>query len=176
MGSGSLHCSRMANAVGRPDASRNDGWDVAVNTPAWSRDSRGLASAATPPAPVTWPEGYTAAACLTFDLDAESAVLTADITSVYRMSPMSHQAYGPMAGVPRILALLARNDISATFFVPGYSAHRYPAVVRSIAAADHEITHHSYFHENTIGLDPRTEPAMIDPGPQAPRSPAASTP
>jgi peptidoglycan-N-acetylglucosamine deacetylase len=126
-----------------------------------------LESAATPPEPVRWPEGYTAAACLTFDMDAEAAVLTADIGSVHRMSPMSHQAYGPLVGVPRILNLLARNNLRATFFVPGYSAHRYPAVVRSIAEAGHEIAHHSYFHENTIGMDARTEADMLDLGLQA---------
>jgi peptidoglycan-N-acetylglucosamine deacetylase len=126
-----------------------------------------LRSTATPPEPVRWPDGYTAAACLTFDMDAESAVLTADINSVHRMSPMSHQAYGPLVGVPRILELLARHDLRATFFVPGYSAHRYPDVVRSIAEAGHEIAHHSYFHENTIGMDARTEADMIDLGLQA---------
>ena len=51
-----------------------------------------LRSSATPPAPVSWPPGVTAAACLTFEMDAESAVLTADISSVARMTPMSHQA------------------------------------------------------------------------------------
>ncbi len=121
-----------------------------------------LATSAGPAAPVAWPTGYTAAACLSFDLDAEAAVLTADISSVSRMSPMSHQAYGPLVGIPRILGLLARHDLRATFFVPGYSAHRYPAVVRSIAEAGHEIAHHSYFHENTIGMDARTEADMID--------------
>ncbi|HKR70969.1 MAG TPA: polysaccharide deacetylase [Streptosporangiaceae bacterium] len=126
-----------------------------------------LASTATPAGPVTWPAGYTAAACLTFDLDAEAAVLTADINSVNRMSPMSHQAYGPLAGVPRILDLLARNNVRATFFVPGYSAHRYPSVVRAIAEAGHEIAHHSYFHENTIGMDAATEADMIDLGLEA---------
>ena len=126
-----------------------------------------LESAATPPEPVRWPDGYTAAACLTFDLDAEAAVLTADIGSLHRMSPMSHQAYGPLVGIPRILNLLARHDVRATFFVPGYSAHRYPGVVRSIAEAGHEIAHHSYFHENTAGLDARTEADMIDLGLQA---------
>jgi peptidoglycan-N-acetylglucosamine deacetylase len=114
-----------------------------------------LASSAVPPAPIEWPAGMTAAACLTFDVDAEAAVLTADISSMDRMSPMSHQSYGPLVGVPRILALLARYDLRATFFVPGYSAHRYPAVVRAIAEAGHEIAHHSYFHENTIGTDAR---------------------
>lgn len=123
-----------------------------------------LRSGATPPPPIAWPTGYTAAACLTFDLDAEAAVLTANIDSVSRMSPMSHQSYGPLVAVPRILELLARNEIQATFFVPGFSAHRYPAVVRSIAEAGHEIAHHSYFHENTVGMDERTEADMIDLG------------
>lgn len=123
-----------------------------------------LASSAIPPAPIAWPDGMRAAACLTFDVDAEAAVLTADISSIDRMSPMSHQSYGPLVGVPRILALLARYDLRATFFVPGYSAHRYPAVVRAIAEAGHEIAHHSYFHENTIGMDAKTEAAMIDLG------------
>jgi len=110
----------------------------------------GLASSAVPPAPVTWPTGVSAAACLTFDMDAEAPILTADISSIDRMTPMSHQSYGPLVGVPRILELLGRHDIKATFFVPGYSAHRYPGIVRRIAEAGHEIAHHSYFHENTI--------------------------
>ena len=123
-----------------------------------------LTSSATPPAPVTWPAGIKAAACLTFDIDAESAVLTADRSSIDRMSPMSHQSYGPLVGVPRILGLLERHGVRATFFVPGYTAHRYPSVVRAIAEAGHEIAHHSYFHENTIGMDVKTEAAMLDLG------------
>ena len=77
---------------------------------------------------------------------------------------MSHQSYGPLVGVPRILGLLERHDVKATFFVPGYTAHRYPSVVRAIAGAGHEIAHHSYFHENTIGMDAKTEAAMLDLG------------
>ena len=124
----------------------------------------GLASSAAPPAPVAWPAGVTAAACLTFDMDAEAPVLTADISSISRMTVMSHQSYGPLVGVPRILALLDRHQIKATFFIPGYSAHRYPDVVRAVAEAGHEIAHHSYFHENTIGMDAKTEADMIDLG------------
>jgi peptidoglycan/xylan/chitin deacetylase (PgdA/CDA1 family) len=67
-------------------------------------------------------------------------------------------------GVPRILSMLKRHEITATFFVPGYSAHRYPDVVRAIAEAGHEIAHHSYFHENTVGMDEQTEGAMLDLG------------
>jgi peptidoglycan-N-acetylglucosamine deacetylase len=129
-----------------------------------SRADNALATSAAAPQRVRWPGDYTAAACLTFDMDAEAAVLAADISSVNRMTPMSHQSYGPLVGVPRILGLLARHGIRATFFVPGYSAHRYPGVVRAIAEAGHEIAHHSYFHENTVGMDAKTEGDMLDLG------------
>jgi peptidoglycan/xylan/chitin deacetylase (PgdA/CDA1 family) len=136
----------------------------------------GLASGAAPPAPITWPTGVAAAACLTFDMDAEAPVLTADMSSISRMTPMSHQSYGPLVGVPRILALLDRHQVKATFFIPGYSAHRYPDVVRAVAEAGHEIAHHSYFHENTIGMDAKTEAAMIDLGLRALRDTAGVRP
>lgn len=126
-----------------------------------------LRSPASAPEPVAWPDGQQAAVCLTFDLDAEAAVLTADINSVHRMSPMSHQSYGPLVGVPRILSILANHGVTATFFTPGYTAHRYPEIVRSIAEAGHEIAHHSYFHESTIGMSEQTEAEMIDLGLQA---------
>jgi peptidoglycan-N-acetylglucosamine deacetylase len=59
---------------------------------------------------------------------------------------MSHQAYGPLVGVPRILDLLAEYALSATFFVPGFTADRYPGTVEAILAAGHEVGHHSYAH------------------------------
>ena len=140
------------------------------------RPGAGLASSSVPPGPISWPPGVRAAACLTFDMDAEAAVLTADISSISRMSPMSHQSYGPLVGVPRILALLKRHGVTATFFIPGYSAHRYPDVVRAVAEAGHEIAHHSYFHENTVGMDAKTEGDMLDLGLRALRDVAGVRP
>ena len=107
---------------------------------------------------------YIAAACLTLDMDAEAAVLTADISSMSRMTPMSRRVLRPAGGRARILALLKRHGVTATFFIPGYSAHRYPDVVRAVAEAGREIAHRSYCHENTIGMDEKTEAAMIDLG------------
>ena len=40
----------------------------------------------------------------------------------------------------RILKLLARRDIPATFFIPGHTIETYPDVCRQIADAGHEIT------------------------------------
>lgn len=123
-----------------------------------------LRDAVSAPEPITWPEGFVSAASLTFDLDAESVALTADPTSSSRMSLMSHQSYGPTVGVPRILSILKRQGIRATFFTPGYTAERYPEVVRAVAEDGHEIAHHSYLHENTVGMSARDEAAMLDRG------------
>jgi cytosine deaminase len=122
------------------------------------------ADATRPADPITWPHGKPAAAVLGFDLDAEAVVLTADRTNATRLSVMSHQAYGPLTGVPRILRLLARQDLRATFFVPGYTAERYPDVVRRIVDAGHELAHHGYLHEAVRGMSPADEAAMVDRG------------
>ena len=121
-----------------------------------------------PPAqPVEWPEGKTSAACFTFDVDAESAVLGADPTQASRMSVMSHQAYGPLVGVPRILTILKRFGVRSTFFVPGYTAYRYPDVVRSIVDAGHEVAHHGYLHESMADLSEAEEALVLDRGIEA---------
>jgi peptidoglycan/xylan/chitin deacetylase (PgdA/CDA1 family) len=101
------------------------------------------------PAPTgfAWPSGYSAAACFTFDVDAESPILFEHPAAARWLDVMSHQEYGPRTGVPRLLRLLDRNRIQATFFVPGYTAERWPDLVRSIRDAGHEIAHHGYLHE-----------------------------
>lgn len=114
-----------------------------------------------------WPGGYRAAACFAFDLDAEAAVLAADPSAASRMSVMTHQSYGPLTGVPRLLRLLDSHGIRATFFVPGFTAHRYPDVVRRIAAAGHEIAHHGYLHEPLTGADEAAEAEYLDRGIEA---------
>ena len=83
-----------------------------------------------PAAPVAWPGTKRCAASFSFDVDAESAMLAVDYSHANRMSAMSHQAYGPLVGVPRILKMLARHDVTSTFFVPGYTAVRHPGIVR----------------------------------------------
>jgi peptidoglycan-N-acetylglucosamine deacetylase len=125
------------------------------------------ADATRPADPIAWPAGYRAAAALTFDLDAEAVMLTADPTSADRLMVMTHQAYGPLTGMPRILAMLRRRGLRATFFVPGFTAERYPSVVAAIAEDGHEIAHHSYLHESVRGMSRAAEAAMLDRGLEA---------
>ena len=113
---------------------------------------------------IRWPDGKIAAAAFTFDVDAESAVLWGNEAVGARMSVMSHQAYGPLVGIPRILGLLERHQIASTFFVPGHTADRYPQAIRSIVAAGHEIAHHGYLHEQPTALTLEQEIDVIDRG------------
>ena len=113
---------------------------------------------------VRWPDGKSAAAAFTFDVDAESAVLWGNEADGARMSVMSHQAYGPLVGIPRILDLLEQHQIRSTFFVPGHTADRYPVAVRSIVAAGHEIAHHGYLHEQPTALTLEEEIDALDRG------------
>ncbi len=108
-----------------------------------------------------WPPGSRAAAAFTFDLDAESVILVDAPEAAGRLSVMTHQAYGPRTGVPRILRILDRQGIQATFFIPGYTAERWPGAVRSIRDAGHEIAHHGYLHEQVSTVSPEEEERLL---------------
>src|SRR5919199_394569 len=98
-----------------------------------------------------------AVAVLTFDVDAESPVLAEAAHHAANAGLMSHQAYGPLVGVPRILDLLAELNVPATFFVPGWTADRYPETVARIVEAGHEGGHHSYAHLSPPAPSPDDE-------------------
>lgn len=115
-------------------------------------------------APVQWPDGKKCAVAFTFDVDAESPLLTTDPAFADRMGTMSHQAYGPLVGVPRLIDILDDFDVTATFFVPGYTAHRHPGAIRAIAEAGHEIAHHGYLHESLVGATEDIERAILQRG------------
>jgi peptidoglycan/xylan/chitin deacetylase (PgdA/CDA1 family) len=117
-----------------------------------------------PAAPVAWPDGRQAAAFLGFDMDAEDVALTVDPESRHRLSAMSHQAYGPLTGMPRVLDLLQRHDLRATFFCPGYTAERYPDLLRRVRDEGHEIAHHGYLHEAIAGMTREQEADVLDRG------------
>ena len=115
----------------------------------------------TPPG-FRWPDGIRATACLTFDVDAESAIVVDRPEAAGWLDVMTHQAYGPRTGVPRLLRLLDRLGVRATFFVPGWVAERWSDAVRSIRDAGHEIGCHGYLHEGSRGATPAEEAVRLD--------------
>ena len=101
-------------------------------------------------------------ACLTFDVDAETPILAESGLYARNLGVMSHQAYGPLVGVPRILGLLHEYSLPATFFVPGWTADRYPQAVEQILAAGHEVGHHSYAHHSPFAQTEEEERADFE--------------
>jgi peptidoglycan-N-acetylglucosamine deacetylase len=58
---------------------------------------------------------------------------------------------GPsQAWTPRLLEVLARHDVRATFFMVGSNAARLPEVACAVAAAGHAIGNHTHTHPNLI--------------------------
>jgi polysaccharide deacetylase family protein (PEP-CTERM system associated) len=53
-----------------------------------------------------------------------------------------------------LLELLAESGSTATCFVVGYFAKRFPHLVREAVAAGHEIASHSYFHRLVYEMSP----------------------
>ena len=58
------------------------------------------------------------------------------------------------ANTRRVLQLFERQRIQATFFVLGWVAERFPALIRDMHAAGHEIASHGYGHERLTTLTP----------------------
>ena len=98
---------------------------------------------------------------LSFDFDAESMWIRAKPA---RPTLLSRGEYGARVGVPRILALLDKYDIRATFFVPADTARRHTEVVKEIHDSGHEIGHHGDEHENPLRLEPDEEKRILEIG------------
>jgi peptidoglycan/xylan/chitin deacetylase (PgdA/CDA1 family) len=94
--------------------------------------------------PDVWKDGARCAVALSFDSDHETNELRDGGRSIGRMA---WGEYGARQGVPRILALLAKHDVRATFFVPAVSALLHPEEQRRVVAEGHEIGIHGWIHE-----------------------------
>src|SRR5215469_3511412 len=65
-------------------------------------------------------------------------------------------------GSPRLLKLFARLGIKTTWFIPGHSLETFPAEMKAVAEAGHEIGIHGYSHENPIAMTREQEMAVLD--------------
>ena len=104
--------------------------------------------------PAAWPGGAQCAVALSFDSDHETLTLRTGEGSPGRLS---QGQYGARAGVPRILRLLDRYDVPATFFVPAVIAMLHPDEQRAVIGDGHEIGIHSWIHERNSTLPPAQE-------------------
>jgi peptidoglycan/xylan/chitin deacetylase (PgdA/CDA1 family) len=72
--------------------------------------------------------------------------------------------------LPRLLELLASRQVRATFFLEGLNAEMYPAALRKIVAAGHEVAVHAWRHEEWSALEAESEAALLARATEAMRS------
>lgn len=100
--------------------------------------------------PDSWPDGARVAVALSFDSDHETGALR---DGEVLPGKLAQGEYGARVGVPRILDLLDRYQVPASFFVPAVSALLHDGEVRSCVDRGHEVGLHGWIHERNTLLD-----------------------
>jgi peptidoglycan-N-acetylglucosamine deacetylase len=110
--------------------------------------------------PPSWPGGGRVAVSLSFDVDNATATLA---QGVLDYEVISRGEYGAIDGLPRILRLLDRHQLPASFFIPAVSAALHPQMIKDILAGGrHEIGVHGWIHERLPQLnDEREEQRLL---------------
>jgi len=105
--------------------------------------------------PKSWPNGARVAVCLSFDPDNLTIPLNAGNNAPLTMS---EGEFGALSGVPRILRLLDRYHLPATFYVPAVSAILHPDMMAAInQSGRHEVAMHGWIHEDPMALNDAEE-------------------
>lgn len=109
-----------------------------------------------------WPEGVRCGVLISFDVDSPSGMMNRNPAVADMPSTRSMGEYGPLVGAPRILELLRREQVPASFYFPGWVAERYPRLVQRVRADGHEVAHHGYLHEPPATLSRDEEAEVLD--------------
>src|SRR5215470_10030961 len=91
-----------------------------------------------------WADGIRCGAVFTFDNDDESGLI--DAFGPDKMFYVSQGYYDTNAGTQRVLRVLKRQGIKATFCMVGKTAEKRPDVVKEIVDGGHEVAVHGWDH------------------------------
>jgi len=101
--------------------------------------------------PEQWPNNSRVAVCVSFDVDNETLSLSHGEPAP---GALSAGEFGATTGLRRVLDLLDRHNISASFYIPAVSAMLHPQMIQDIVKRNrHEIGVHGWIHENVLGMD-----------------------
>jgi peptidoglycan/xylan/chitin deacetylase (PgdA/CDA1 family) len=92
---------------------------------------------------------------LSFDIDNASGTLARRTPG---SEPMTRGQYGAIDGLPRILRVLDKQNVPASFFIPAVAAALNPEMIPAIQSRQrHEIGIHGWIHENLVELNDETQ-------------------
>lgn len=110
--------------------------------------------------PDTWPNGARVAVLLSFDVDNDTARIGRDENP--SIGAMSQGEYGARVGLRRVVDLMDRHQIPASFFIPAVSLILRPDMVDIIQESGrHEFGVHGWIHELNTALDAETERELV---------------
>jgi polysaccharide deacetylase family protein (PEP-CTERM system associated) len=89
-----------------------------------------------------------------FTVDVEEHFQVAVFDGVVSRDQWSTHPSRVEGNTARLLELLASHSATATFFVLGWVAEKYPGLARTIAEAGHEVASHGYSHRRVTQLTP----------------------
>jgi peptidoglycan/xylan/chitin deacetylase (PgdA/CDA1 family) len=110
--------------------------------------------------PKSWPNGARVAVCLSFDTDTEAPLLRDGVVSP---TTLSASDYGAESGIPRILKMLNRYQVPATFFMTAVDAMLHPDMLTAILSGGrNEVGVHGWIHEFPPRLEEGEEERLLD--------------
>ena len=113
------------------------------------------------PASPRWPKNYRSAVCLGFDLDGPTGDAMLDGSLHTNLRYFSEGAYGPFRALPRLLSLLKKYQLTATFFTPTWIVEHWPEQCASILNDGHELAYHGHRHEVFIDCSVEEQLAIM---------------
>ena len=109
--------------------------------------------------PASWPAGARVAVALTFTLNNTANMLATGDSAVVQLTGGE---FGAVAGLQRVLAVLDRHGVPATFFVPATAALVDPGMIPAIVKRDrHEIGTLGWSDENPRALGSAAEEEQL---------------
>lgn len=111
--------------------------------------------------PGRWPGDAKVAVLFSFDVDTQTWELMDGGEPSLR--GLAQGEYGARVGLPRIVRLLDRHEIPATFFVPAVSVLLHPGIADVInESGRHEVGVHGWIHEHPNDLSSDTERELME--------------
>lgn len=96
-----------------------------------------------------WANGSSWAFAISFDVDNETSTLRHGGLSV---SSLSEGEFGARVAMPKILQILKRYNVPASFYTPAVIGMLNPEIIHNIIAGGHELGVHGWIHERNSDL------------------------
>ncbi len=110
--------------------------------------------------PDVWPNGARVAVLLSFDVDNETISLRSGEPTI---GALSQGEYGARVALKRVVDLIDRHEIPASFFIPSESLRFHPEMADVIKRSGrHEFAVHGWIHERNSDLPADVERELVE--------------